>query len=131
MSYELDPIAGQWYRHIDKGQLFRVVSIDEDDDLIEIQYFDGDLEELDSEAWFSMDLDLSEAPEDWTGPVDDVETDDLGHAETEMSEPDWRAPEKASKKTREEWEKEEEEEEEEEDEDDDWDEGESSDERYG
>jgi hypothetical protein len=126
MSYELDPIAGQWYRHIDKGQLFRVVSIDEDDDLIQIQYFDGDLEELDSESWFTMDLDLTETPEDWTGPVDDVETDDLGYSETEMKEADWRAPLETNKKPREGWE-----EDEDEDEKDDWDEGESTEELYG
>ena len=127
MSYELDPIAGQWYRHIDKGQLFRVVTIDEDNDLIEIQYFDGDLEELDSEAWFSMDIDLAETPEDWTGPVDDVETDDLGYSETAMTDADWRAPlEPNTKKSRDKPA-----DEDDEDEQDDWDEDESAEELYG
>jgi len=126
MSYELDPIAGQWYRHLDKDQLFRVASIDEDDDLIQIQHFDDDLEELDSETWFTMDLDRAETPEDWIGPVDDVETDDPGDGEAEVTEADWRAPLKAKKKPRENWE--EEEEEDDEDEKDDWGDGDSSDE---
>jgi len=126
MSYELDPIAGQWYRHIDKGQLFRVVSIDEDDDLIEIQYFDGDLEEIDSEAWFSMDIDLAETPEDWTGPVDDVETDDLGYSETEVTEANWRAPLEPNKKQA----RDKLADEDDEDEQDDWDD-ESTEELYG
>jgi hypothetical protein len=126
MSHELDPVVGNWYRHIDKGQIFRVVSIDEDNDLIEIQQFDGDLEELDSAGWFELDLDLAEAPEDWTGPVDDVETDDLGYTDTAMTESDWRAPLEVNPKPREEWEDETDEEER-----DEWGEGDSTEELYG
>ncbi len=29
MDNELDPIVGNWYRHLDKGQIFRVVALDE------------------------------------------------------------------------------------------------------
>lgn len=76
MSYELDPVVGQWYRQIDKGQLFRVVGIDEDEDLIEIQFEDGEHEEFDSESWFEMDLETTEAPEDWKDPDEGEEDDD-------------------------------------------------------
>jgi hypothetical protein len=44
MSNELDPILGNWYQHLDKGGLFRVVAIDEDNAVIEIQNFDGDVD---------------------------------------------------------------------------------------
>jgi hypothetical protein len=103
MSYELEPVAGQWYRQIDKDQLFRVVSIDEDDDLIAIQYFDGEAEELDSETWFTMNLDLTETPEDWIDPSDDRDTDDLDEDEAETSEAGVRTPRKVSKKPRDDW----------------------------
>ena len=90
MSYELDPIVGQWYRQIDEGELFRVVGIDEDEDLIEIQYADGESEELDSESWFELDLELSEAPDDWKDPDEGDEDDDedLDDAELEDDEDD-------------------------------------------
>jgi hypothetical protein len=76
MSYELDPVVGKWYRQVDKEDLFRVVKIDEDEDLIEIQYADGEAAELDSESWFEMDLEPSEAPEDWKSPDEDDEDDE-------------------------------------------------------
>ena len=119
MSYDLEPVAGNWYRHADKGQLFRVVTIDEDRDVIAIQHFDGDLEEVDSSAWFEMDLEAAEEPEDWTGPVDDVETDDLDYTETDMTAKDWREPLQENPRGRKEWEEEDDEEDEDDDDDDD------------
>lgn len=92
MGNELDPIVGNWYRHLDKGQYFTVVAIDEEDGTVEIQHFDGDLEELDLADWPALDIELAEAPEDWTGPVDDVELDDLPYTETAMSAADWAEP---------------------------------------
>lgn len=92
MSTELDPRVGNWYRHLDKGQLFCVVSFDEDGGLIELQHFDGDVEEIELPAWYDMTLELAEPPEDWTGPVDDIERDDLAYTETGMEAADWRKP---------------------------------------
>jgi hypothetical protein len=67
------PGIGQWYR-ISGGELFEVVAFDDDDGTIDIQYFDGSLEELDREDWESEweegQLEAAEAPEDWTGSVD-------------------------------------------------------------
>ncbi len=86
------PRLGQWYTRWDKGEIFQVVGCDEGSRSIEIQYFDGDLDEIDSESWSGLPLTSAEAPEDWTGPVDDVERDDLGYTETEMSAEDWAEP---------------------------------------
>ncbi|MCF6291326.1 MAG: hypothetical protein L3J03_10075 [Desulfobacterales bacterium] len=79
MNNEIEPIVGNWYLHLGKGRDFTVVAVDEDGRGVEIQYFDGDLEELSLEEWAAMELDIREPPEDWTGPVDDVELDDLGY----------------------------------------------------
>ena len=76
MDRDLDPIVGKWYRHLDKGQLFRVVAYDEERGTVELQHFDGDVEEIDASAWFDMKIEPAEAPQDWTGPVDDVEEED-------------------------------------------------------
>jgi hypothetical protein len=59
---------------------------------VEIQNFDGDVDEVDLEAWTSLPLSFAEPPADWTGPVDDVETDDLGYSETGMRLSDWEQP---------------------------------------
>jgi hypothetical protein len=103
MSNELVPIVDQWYRHLDKGEMLRVVAVDPAARLIEIQDFDGDIEELDFDAWRDMDIDLAEAPEDWTGPYDDIETDDLGYTETAMTPQDWRTPLDAVRTDEESW----------------------------
>ena len=68
------PVIGLWYRH-QGGDAFEVVAIDPDDRTIEIQYFDGTVEELDIEAWFEEAIEATEASEDWTGSVD-VEPED-------------------------------------------------------
>lgn len=88
MSYELDPVVGKWYRQVDKEDLFRVVKIDEDEDLIEIHYADGEAAEFDSESWFEMDLEPSEAPEDWKNPSEDEDEDEEDDDE-EDDEDDW------------------------------------------
>ena len=75
------PVVDQWYRHLDKGESFRVVAIDEDARTVELQNFDGDVEEVDVENWYSMSVEPIEAPEDWTGPMDDVDADDLGYSD--------------------------------------------------
>jgi hypothetical protein len=92
MSNELHPVINQWYRHRDKGEMLRVVAMDQATRLVEMQNFDGNIEELDFDAWHDMDIEAAEAPEDWTGPYDDIETDDLGYTETTMTPQDWRTP---------------------------------------
>lgn len=86
------PEVGQWYAHRDKGQMFQVVAFDEDEGLIELQDFDGDVDEVDLDTWHEMPLDPAEPPEDWTGPVDDVDAEHLGYPERDVQARDWRAP---------------------------------------
>ena len=86
------PVISQWYRHLDKGQQFYVTALDEEEGTVEIQHFDGDLEEMDFDDWHQLNIETIEPPEDWTGPVDDVERDDLGYSETDMTAEDWQEP---------------------------------------
>ena len=118
MRDELDPIAGNWYRHVEKDQMFKVVGIDEDRDIIEIQYFDGDVEEIEADAWSELDLDAAEPPEDGN---DSDESD--GDARHGALADEWREP-KGSRKESEDWD------DEDEDEDDDWDDDEDSEDYY-
>ena len=63
------PVIGEWFRRTG-GDSFEVVAIDQDDRTIEIQYFDGTIEELEFADWFEEPIEATEAPEDWTGSVD-------------------------------------------------------------
>ncbi|NND64958.1 MAG: hypothetical protein HKM24_03240 [Gammaproteobacteria bacterium] len=81
MTSRIEPIIGSWYHHLDKGQDFQVVATDPKNGLIEIQHFDGDVEELAISDWYAQDIETAAAPEDWTGPMDDVERDDLGYSD--------------------------------------------------
>lgn len=92
MMTEADPIVGNWYSHRDKGQTFEVVAIDEGSGAVEIQHFDGDLEEVSLEGWYDLDIEPSEPPEDWTGAMDDIEREDMGYTETNMAREDWSEP---------------------------------------
>ncbi len=83
MSHRLQPIVGNWYAHQDKGDIFQVVAIDDHDGTIDIQEFDGDLDEVDLETWRAMPIEAAAPPEDWSGPVDDVEPDELGYTDYE------------------------------------------------
>ncbi|MBV9345983.1 MAG: hypothetical protein JOZ03_13460 [Gammaproteobacteria bacterium] len=101
VSRDYEPVAGQWYENLEEEESFRVLSVDEDSELVEIEYLDGDIEEIDLETWHEMDLDRIEEPEGWS------ESDDEDEAEDDE---DW-----------------EEDEDEDEDEDDDWDDDEDED----
>lgn len=92
MHYDIEPIAGNWYHYPDKSQKFKVVDVDEETGDIELQYFDGTLDHIDFYIWGSLGAEQVEEPEDWTGPMDTVETDDLGYQSTDMQEDDWAVP---------------------------------------
>lgn len=92
MSTDVDPIIGHWYEHTDKGYKFEVVGFDEEAGLVEIQFYDGNLDEIELDEWYEQELEVSEPPEDWTGPVDDVEVDDLDYTDTQMRPEDWSRP---------------------------------------
>jgi hypothetical protein len=89
MPTEIDPIVGNWYQHLDKGQPFQVVALDEELGLVEIQHFDGDIEELSLDDWRESELDVAEEPENWSGALDIGEKDDLGTEITDTNDGDW------------------------------------------
>lgn len=81
MQNEIDPAVGRWYHHLDDGTLLRVTAVDEDENLVEFQDFDGDIGEVSLDEWHNWDIEVTDAPEDWTGPVDGVEAGDLGYSD--------------------------------------------------
>ena len=63
------PAIGKWYLDNGDKQLFEIVAIDDDDETIEIQYFDGAIEELDPTLalHFSAEEDVWSRREDGQG----------------------------------------------------------------
>jgi hypothetical protein len=82
------PGIGDWYRS-NGGALFEVVALD-DDGTVEIQYFDGTVEEMDIEDWEAQweegALESAEPPEDWSGSVDVEGGDDEGRGADSFGE---------------------------------------------
>ena len=87
MSRDNEPVKGQWYENAEDDETFRVLSVDEDSELVEIEYLDGDIEELDLEEWHEFDLELIAEPEGWSDEDDDEDEDDDWDEEDE--DDDW------------------------------------------
>src|ERR1700734_1581278 len=85
------PIVGQWYRGA-TNELFEVVAIDDQDETIEVQYFDGTVTEIEFDSWNEQLLDelidAADAPEDWSGGID-VEAEDLDREVEDNGRASW------------------------------------------
>jgi hypothetical protein len=90
----IKPIVGQWYRG-GTNELFEVVAIDDQDQTIEIQYFDGTVAEMEFDSWnenlLDEMIDMANAPEDWSGAVD-VEIEDLDREFEDNTRTAWSLP---------------------------------------
>ena len=69
------PIIGQWYQDAALNRLFEVVAVDEYSGSIDIQYEDGDVDELDLDAWTQMIIVAAAQPEDWRSSFELSEED--------------------------------------------------------
>jgi hypothetical protein len=87
---DYEPVKGQWYENGEEDETFRVLSVDEDAELVEIEYLDGDIEELDIDSWHEMDLERIPVPEGWTeaADADDDDDDDWDEDEEDEDEDD-------------------------------------------
>lgn len=65
-----DVRVGDWYRSFGGGPPFEIVAIDLDQECIEIQYFDGAVEEIEFDSWLEMELQSVAPPEDFSGALD-------------------------------------------------------------
>jgi hypothetical protein len=70
------PSIGDWYQ-APGGVRFEVIAVDNDEGTIDIQHYDGTVEEMDFDAWEECELFLTGAPEDFSGSLD-IEPEDYG-----------------------------------------------------
>jgi hypothetical protein len=90
VSRDYEPVAGQWYENLEEEESFRVLSVDEDSELVEIEYLDGDVEEIDLETWHEMDLEPTSEPEGWASSAkDEDEEEEDEDEEEEDDDDDW------------------------------------------
>lgn len=90
MDFSVRPIVGDWYL-TQNGQTFEVVAVDEEDGTVEIQYFDGDVEEIEFNVWRQMAIVETEPPEDWSGAMDMMREDFVSDSGMTSHE-DWASP---------------------------------------
>jgi hypothetical protein len=88
VSRDYEPVPGQWYENLEEEESFRVLTVDEDSELVEIEYLDGDIEEIDLETWHEMDLDRIEEPEGWSESDDEDEAEEDDDWEEDEEEDD-------------------------------------------
>ena len=85
MARDYDPVQGQWYEDLEENEIFRVLSVDPDEEIIEVQYENGDIEEIDLDTWHELDLERAEEPEGWASDEESEEDDE----EEDDDEDDW------------------------------------------
>ncbi len=85
------PAVGDWYKN-SLGQTFEVVAIDEDEETVEVQFYDGEVEEYEMETWRMLEIIPAVAPKDWSAPYDDIDKDDLGYHDAAVRPADWSNP---------------------------------------
>jgi Family of unknown function (DUF6763) len=83
MASGIIPAVGNWYQQPNQ-QKFEVVAMDEDEGVIEIQYFSGELDEVEFDVWVQMGVEGISPPEDWSGAYDELERDDLGFTDLNL-----------------------------------------------
>ena len=115
MGRDYEPVKGQWYQNVEEDETFRVLSVDEDAELVEIEYLDGDIEELDLDTWHELDLERIAEPEGWSAAAAEGEEEDDDEDEEDEDDDDWDDDE---------------DDDEDEDEDDDWEEEDNDTSRY-
>lgn len=93
MSRDYDPTPGQWYEDLDSEDIFKVLSVDPDEEIVRIQWLDSEVQDIDLDTWNEMDLELAEEPEGWVdedaADEDDDELDEEELDDEEDDEDDW------------------------------------------
>lgn len=91
MARIIKPEIDNWYETIE-GTIFKVIDIDDSTDVIEVQFFEGEVAELELDQWNNILARPIAPPEDWSGPFDDLVSDDFGDTDRPVHPEDWDGP---------------------------------------
>ena len=70
------PRIGNWFRRSDHPQAFHVIALDESSATVDVEYFDGTLDEWPLRHWQELSITPCDAPQDWSGPFDSPAVDE-------------------------------------------------------
>jgi hypothetical protein len=68
------PTVGAWYE-TDEGEAFTVLAMDRSSGVLDVQYLDGRVDQLELSAWATMELLEVEPPENWQPSPDEQFTE--------------------------------------------------------
>ena len=71
MKMMLAPQIGQWYLRADRSQPFQVVATSARDQTVDVEYFDGTVDEWPLSHWHGLDIEETGAPPDSSGAFDE------------------------------------------------------------
>ena len=80
------PEVSAWYQDLVSGSLFEVVAYEEETGTVEYQLVDGEVGEYDRSTRKQVTLINAEAPEDWRGPFELNDGDQVYNDETIVPE---------------------------------------------
>jgi hypothetical protein len=84
---DYDPVQGKWYQDLEENEIFQVLSVDPDEEIIELQYENGDIEEIDLDTWHELDLEHAQEPEGWASDdEEEEEEEDLDEEDEDWDE---------------------------------------------
>ncbi|MFZ5774427.1 MAG: DUF6763 family protein [Thermodesulfobacteriota bacterium] len=78
MPAAMEPVEGNWYESMENGELFFVVTVDEEEGIIEVQYQDGATEEIELSAWEELDIEPAEQPDDFADRLEELDDEEEG-----------------------------------------------------
>ena len=85
------PNVGNWYKELQGGGIFEVVAVDEFSQTIETQHIDGEINEFDLDNWQELQLIEVEEPEDWRNAYELSHEDSLD-PDAAIHPEDWTSP---------------------------------------
>jgi hypothetical protein len=68
--------VGDWFKTVE-GDKLEIVAYDQEEGVVEVQFYDGTIEEYDLDDWGELETKPIAPPEDWAGSYD-LSKDDYG-----------------------------------------------------
>ena len=87
----LGPVIGAWYKDLQTGATFEVVAVDPTSQTVETQHIDGEVNEYDMDSWKELLLVGIEEPEDWRNPFE-LDSDEFSDPDLPFHPEDWSGP---------------------------------------
>jgi hypothetical protein len=87
----LGPVVGMWYKDLQANACFEVVAWDADARTIETQHIDGEVSEYDLDTWRQLLLITIEEPEDWRNAFE-LDANEFSDPDLPFHPEDWSGP---------------------------------------